>query len=98
MPHLTSSAAVGQDAAGAHVLAAAGDLDVLRLVGQVLDVGALCEEVGVEHEKQVGGLVHAGRGGAERVTLAADPASCKLFCWRQSLPRERWRSCSFIAA
>ena len=60
MAHLTSRAAVGQDAAGAHVLAAAEDLDTLRLVGQVLDAGALGEEAAVEHEKQVGGLCHAG--------------------------------------
>ena len=32
----------------------------LRLVGQVLDAGALGEEAAVEHEKQVGGLCHAG--------------------------------------
>ena len=36
MPHITSCAAVGQDAAGAHVLAAAEDLDALCLVCQVL--------------------------------------------------------------
>ena len=83
--HLTSSAAVGQDAAGAHVLEAAEDLGALRLVGQVLDIGALGEEAAVEHEERVGGLVHAGSGGAERVTWAADAASCKLFGWRQSL-------------
>ena len=79
MPHLTSRAAVGQDAAGAHVLAAAEDLDALRLdglVSQVLDVGALGEEAAVEHED---------RGGAERVTRAPDAASCRLFCWHQAL-------------
>ena len=65
MPHLTSRAAVGQDAAGAHVLAAAEDLYALHLVGQVLDVGA------------------------ERVTRALDAASCRLFCWRQSLCRAK---------
>ena len=56
MPHLTSRAAVGQDAAVAHVLAAAEDL----YISQVLDAGALGEEAAVEHEKQVGGLCHAG--------------------------------------
>ena len=64
MPHLTSHAAAGQDAASEHVLAAAEDLDFFRLFCQVLDVGALCEEAAVEHEERVGGLVHAGRGGA----------------------------------
>ena len=44
MPHLTSRVAVGRDSACAHVLAAAEDLDALRLIGQVLDVGALGEE------------------------------------------------------
>ena len=53
MPHLTSRAAVENEAAGAHVLAAAEDLYALRLVGQVLDVGALGEEAVVEHEEQV---------------------------------------------
>ena len=63
MPLLTSRAAVGQDAAGAHVLAAAEDLDTLRLVGKVLDVGALGEEAAaVEHEERECGLEHAGRG------------------------------------
>ena len=61
MPQLTSRAAVGQDAAGAHVLAAAEDLDTRLLVGQVLDANALGEEAAFEHEKQVGGLCHAGR-------------------------------------
>ena len=73
MPHLTSRAAVGQNAAGAHVLAAAEDLDALRLIGQVLDVGALGEEAAVKHED---------RGGAERVTPALDAATCRLFGWR----------------
>ena len=41
MPHLTSHAAVGQDAACAHVPAAAEDLDTLHLVCQVLHVGVL---------------------------------------------------------
>ena len=53
MPHLTIRAAVGQesqDAAGAHILAPAEDLDTLLLVGQVLDVDALGEEAAVEHE------------------------------------------------
>ena len=36
MPHLTSRAAVGQDAAGAHVLAAAEDLDALILSARSL--------------------------------------------------------------
>ena len=76
MPHLTSRAAVGQDAAGAHVLAAAEDLDALRLVGQVLDVRAFGEEAAVEDEDS---------GGTERVTRAPDAASCRLFDWRQSL-------------
>ena len=82
MPHLTSRAtraAVGQDAASAHVLAAAEDFDALLLLCQVRDVGALSEvreEAAVEHEELVGGLVHAGSGGAERVTLA--PECCKL--------------------
>ena len=56
MPHLTSRAAVENEAACAHVLAAAEDLYALRLVGQdrqVLDVGALGEEAVVEHEEQV---------------------------------------------
>ena len=69
MPHLTSRIAVGQvrqDAAGAHVLAAAKDLDALCLVGQVLDVGALSEEAAVEHEDS---------GSAELVTRAPDAAS-----------------------
>ena len=47
-----------------HILAAAEDLDALRLVGQVLDVGALGEEAAVEHEERAGGLVHAGCCGA----------------------------------
>ena len=64
MLHLTSSAAVGQDAAGAHVLAKAEDLDALHLVGQVCDVGAFGEEATVEHEERVGGLVYACSGGA----------------------------------
>ena len=64
MPHLTSNVAVGQDAAGIHVLAAAEDRDALLLVGQVLDVGALGEEAAVEHEERVGCLVHAGSGRA----------------------------------
>ena len=74
MPHLTSRAAVGQDAVGAHVLAAAEDFDTLLLVGQVLDAGALGEEAAVEHEKQVDGrrgcyinapiLLKSVRGGA----------------------------------
>ena len=55
MPHLTSRAAVGQDAAGAHALAAAEDLDALCLVGPVLDVGGLGEDAAVEHEERVGG-------------------------------------------
>ena len=99
MPHRTSLAAVGQDAAWAHVLAAAEDLDALRLVGQVLDVGTLGEEAAVEHEGRVGGLVHATRGGAERVARA--PECCKLstlLLASVNVPRERWRSCSFIAA
>ena len=50
MPHLTSSAAVGQNKAGAHVLAVGEDLDALLLVGQVSDVGSLGEEAAVEHE------------------------------------------------
>ena len=33
--------------------------------------------------------MHAGRCGAERVTLAADAASCKLFSGRQSLCRAK---------
>ena len=41
MPHKTSSAVVGQGAACAHALAVAETLDALRLLGQVLDVGAL---------------------------------------------------------
>ena len=76
MPHITSCAAVGQDAAGAHVLAAAEDLDALRLVGQVLDVRAFGEEAAVEDEDS---------GGTERVTRAPDAASCRLFCWHQAL-------------
>ena len=72
MPHLTSRAAVGQDAAGAHVLAAAEDLNALHLVGQVLDVGA------------------------ERVTRALDAASCRLFCWRQSLCRAKGGSAAAL--
>ena len=64
MPHLTSRIAVGQDAAGVHVLAAAKDLD--GLVSQVVDVGALSEEAAVEHDDS---------GDAERVTLASDAAS-----------------------
>ena len=48
---MISRAAVGQDAASAHVLAAAEDLDTLRLVGQVPHLGALGEEAAVEHEK-----------------------------------------------
>ena len=35
MPHSTCRAAVGQDTAGAHVLAAVEDLDALCLVGLV---------------------------------------------------------------
>ena len=93
MHHLTSRAAVGQDSAGAHILSAAEDLDALGFVSQVLDVGALSEEEAVEHEKQVGGLstglLHACTSGAERVTLAPDAASSKLFCWRHSLCRAK---------
>ena len=89
MPHMISRAAVGQDAASAHVLAAAEDLDTLCLVGLVPHVGALGEGAAVEHEKQVGGLCHACCCSAERVTLAPDAASCKLFGWRQSLCRAK---------
>ena len=99
MLHLTSSGAVGQDAAEAHVLATAEDLDALRLVGQVLDVGALGKEAAVKHEERVGGLVHASRCGAERVARA--PECCKLSTlWSASVtvPCERWCSCNFIAA
>ena len=83
MPHLTSRAAVGQDAAGAHVLAAAEDLDALRLdglVSQVLDVGALGEEAAVEHEERVGGLVHACPAAGPLLRQASDPSArcCKL--------------------
>ena len=59
MPHLISCAAVGHHAAGAHVLAAAEDLDSLRLLDQVLNVGALGQEAAVKHEEQVDGIVHA---------------------------------------
>ena len=97
MPHLTSSAAVGQDAAGAHVLAAAEDLGTLSLVCQVLDVGALGEEAAVEHEERVDGLLHAGA--AELVALA--PECCKLSTlWLDitTVQRKRRSSCSCIAA
>ena len=89
MPHLTSRAAVGQDAAGAHVLAAAKDLDALHLVGHVLDAGALGEKAAVEHEERVGGLVHVGRRrGAERVARA--PECCKLSAlWLASVTVQR---------
>ena len=103
MPHLTSCAAVGQDAAGVYILAAAEDLDDIHLVCQVLDVGSLSdslsEEAAVEHEERVGGLVHACRGGAKRVALA--PECCKLstlLLASVTVQRERWCSCSFIAA
>ena len=88
MPHLTSCAAVGQDAAGVYILAAAEDLDDIHLVGQVLDVGSLSQEAAVKHEEQVGGLVHACRGGAAAPSewpWRQSAASCQLFCWRQSL-------------
>ena len=60
LPHLTSCAAVGQDTAGTHVLAAAEDLDALHLDSQVLDAGSHCEEATVEQEEGVDGLVYSG--------------------------------------
>ena len=102
MPHLTSCAAVGQDAAGVttplHVFAAAEDLDTVipsaSSVGSVMlaliQVGALfmLDQAVVEHEERLDGL---------RVALA--PECCKLSTLLLSslaVPRERWRSFSCI--
>ena len=67
MPQLKSHAAVGQDAAGADVLAMV--VDLLTPSAQVLDVGALGQEAAVKDVEQVGGLVHAGNSRVELVAL-----------------------------
>ena len=99
MPHLTSRAAVGHNAAGVYILAAAEDLDDIHLVGQVLDVGSLSQEAAVKHEEQVGGLVHACRCGAKRVALAPECSKLSaLWLASDTVQFERWCCCSFIAA
>ena len=97
MPHLKSCAAVGHDAAGSQVHAAAEDLDTLRLFSQVLDVGALGKEAAVKHEEQVDGLMHAGC--AKRVARA--PECCKLsilLLASVNVQCKKWCSCSCVAA
>ena len=78
MPHLTSRAAVGQDAASAHVLVAAEDRAAsARSFKLMLALSARKLQSSMS------------RGGAERVTQMPDASSRKLFGWRQSLCRAK---------